>query len=84
MAKDSEYFLSPAPQSTAQRKIAKEATIHQESPLPTTIDRTAPADIKGNVTITSRAYQLEMLEESLERNIILTVWFFLRYVTISS
>jgi len=80
MANDGECCLAPPSQSTSRRKIANEAIILRESPPPTALNTTAPADIQGDVTVNSRAYQLEMVEESLKRNTIVAVYSLLLFV----
>jgi hypothetical protein len=80
MINDGGCFLESPCQSTAQSKVAKEAAVHPDSPLPMALCRnksftTAAAETQGDVTVNSRAYQLEMLEESLKRNIIVAVDF---------
>jgi hypothetical protein len=60
--------------------MANEAIVRRESPRPTALNTTAPADTQGDVTVNSRAYQLEMLEESLKRNTIVAVFSLLLFV----
>jgi hypothetical protein len=79
MSNEGEGFLGSPSQSIAQRKIAKEANVHRESPPTTALSTTAPAEIQGDAIVNSRAYQLEMLEESLKRNFIVAVYFLLLF-----
>ena len=64
--------------------MVDEAVVRRESPPPAALNTTAPADIQGDVTVNSRAYQLEMLEESLKRNTIVVVYPLLLFVAPSS
>jgi hypothetical protein len=80
MTNDGGCSLESPCQSTAQSKVAKEAAVHPESPLPAALSMnnsctTAATETQGDVAVNSRAYQLEMLEESLKRNIIVAVYF---------
>jgi hypothetical protein len=79
MSNEGEGFLGSPSQSIAQRKIAKEANVHRESPPPAALSTTAPAEIQGDAIVNSRAYQLEMLVESLKRNFIVAVYFLLLF-----
>jgi len=69
MANDSEHFLGPS-----------SWPIVQES-LPSNTLNTLNTSTPGNDTVNSRAYQMEMLEESLKRNIIVAVYSILLLVT---
>ena len=81
MANNSGYSLGAPCQSIAQRKVANEATIRPEILFSTALDKkkSCTSAITGaqDVPVKSRAYQLEMLEESLKRNIIVAVCFLL-------
>jgi hypothetical protein len=82
MVNDGDCSLGSPCQSIAQRKISKEATVRPASPLPIALNSNksctnAAAETQGDVTFNSRAYQLEMLEESLKRNVIVAVYFLL-------
>jgi hypothetical protein len=73
MTNDSEYFLSHAPQPMAQRSVVKEIIVRPECPPPSVLNTIPSAEIQGDIIVKSRAYQLEMLEESLKRNVIVAV-----------
>ena len=73
MANDSEHFLGHVSQPIVQIPAVKEAVAHSECPPPTAFNTNLPAEIQGDITVESRGYQLEMLEESLKRNVIVTV-----------
>jgi hypothetical protein len=73
-------FLGCPSQSISQRNLGKEAIVRRERPSPTALNIAAPADIQGDVTVNPRAYQLEMLEESLKRNVIVVVYSLLLFV----
>ena len=75
MANDSECFLGPGSRSIAQRHVVKEVILRRECPPPTALITTPPAEIQEYITVKPRAYQLEMLEESLKRNVIVAVCF---------
>ena len=75
MDNDGEYSLRPLSLSIAQIDISNETLVHRDSPPSRASKSIAPIDDLGDVAIKSRAYQLEMLQESLKRNIIVAVCF---------
>ena len=73
MANDNEYSPGHASQTMAQIPVMKEAIVGPEFLPPRALNTSPPAQIQGDITVKSRAYQLEMLEESLKRNVIVAV-----------
>lgn len=73
MDNEGEYSLGPLSLPIAEIDKSRETIVHRDSfPRPAT-KTIAPLDDLGDVPIKSRAYQLEMLEGSLKRNIIVAV-----------
>jgi hypothetical protein len=58
--------------------LLRKSTTSLEKDMASATAAAAAETNKEDVTVCSRAYQIEMLEESLKRNVIVAVCFFLR------
>lgn len=74
MANHGKSFPAPLTASLMHGHMLKENFVDRNSPPPVT-DTTETVDIHEDRAIDSRAYQLEMLEESIKRNIIVAVYY---------
>lgn len=75
MANRGNSFPAPLTASLMHGHMLKENFVDRTSPPSPVKDTTAPEDVHEDSTVDSRAYQLEMLEESIKRNIIVAVYY---------